>query len=124
MGGRDGQTGYIETIGIHMSAHQYRVTLDYLGGKHAGPATHAPISFDAGNHDDLFVIIERVRAAGLTDADDAAALALGLKLFGEVMLAHRKDPLFTPLQTAFRDFMGAFKQRVQSGNEGHPEPLQ
>lgn len=107
-----------------MSAHQYRITLDYLGGKHAGPEAHEPVSFEAGNHDDLFVIIERVRAAGLTDADEATALALGMKLFGEVMLAHRKDPLFAPLQPAFREFIGAFKQRVQSGNEGQPEPLQ
>ena len=107
-----------------MSAHQYRITLDYLGGKHAGPEAHEPLSFEAGNHDDLFVIIERVRAAGLADADQAAALALGMKLFGEVMLAHRKDPLFAPLQPAFREFIDAFKQRVQSGNEGQPQPLQ
>ena len=106
-----------------MSAHQYCVTLEYLGGKHAGAEAHTPLRFEAGNHDDLFDIVERVRGANLTDADQAAALALGLKLFGEVMLAHRKDPLFAPLQPAFSEFMAAFKQRIRDAHEGKAEAL-
>lgn len=106
-----------------MSAHNYRVTLDYLGGKHAGPETHAPLQFEAGNHDDLFMIIERAQTAGITDKDEAAALALGLKLFGEVLLKHRKDPLFSALQPAFVEFIGAFKQRIRDAHEGKLQPL-
>ncbi|WP_293775495.1 DUF3861 domain-containing protein [uncultured Oxalicibacterium sp.] len=106
-----------------MSAHDYRVTLEYLGGKHAGPEAHAPLQFDAGNHDDLFMIIERAQAVDITDKDEAAALALGLKLFGEVMLKHRKDPLFSPLQPAFVEFISAFKQRIRDALDGQPQPL-
>jgi len=106
-----------------MSAHNYRVTLEYLGGKHAGSELHAPLQFEAGNHDDLFDIVARVQASGLTDADEAAALALGLKLFGEVLLKHRKDPLFSELQPVFGEFIGAFKQRIRDTQEGKAAPL-
>jgi hypothetical protein len=106
-----------------MSAHQYRVTLEYLGGKHAGPEQHAPLQFDAGNHDDLFDIIGKVQVAQLTDADNAAALALGMKLFGEVMLKHRKDPLFEPLAPAYRAFIAAFKERFKAAHGGNAQPL-
>lgn len=106
-----------------MSAHQYRVTLEYLGGKHAGPDAHAPLQFEAGNHDDIFHIVDRLRAANLTDTDQAAALVVGLKLFGEIMLAHRKDPLFAPLQPVFSEFMNAFKARIRDAHEGRAEPL-
>jgi len=107
-----------------MSAHNYRVTLEYLGGKHAGAESHAPIRFEAGNHDDLFAIIERAKAAKLADENETAALALGLKLFGEVLLKHRKDPLFADLQPAFLEFIGAFKQRLRDAHEGHVQVLQ
>ena len=107
-----------------MSAHTYRVTLEYLGGKHAGPELHAPVRFEAGNHDDLFEIIERAQAAKITDEDEAAALALGLKLFGEVLLKHRKDSLFADLQPAFRAFIAAFKQRIRDAHEGNARPLE
>lgn len=99
-----------------MSAHEYRITLEYAGGKHAGPALHPPLTFNAGNHDDLFDIIENVRRAGLFDPDTAAALVLGMKLFSEVMLAHRKDPLFAPIAAAYRDYIGEFKARIKAAN--------
>jgi len=106
-----------------MSAHNYRVTLDYLGGKHAGPETHVPLQFEVGNHDDLFDIVQRVQSSGITDADEAAALALGMKLFGEVMLKHRKDPLFAALQPSFVEFINAFKQRTRDTAEGKAQAL-
>jgi hypothetical protein len=97
-----------------MSAHQYRVTLEYLGGKHAGPEKHEPLSFDTYNHDDLFEIIHNVQVAEMFDADTSAALALGMKLFSEVMLKHRDDPMFEPLLGAYRDYITLFKQRVKN----------
>lgn len=106
-----------------MSAHNYRVTLEYLGGKHAQSDLHTPVQFEVGNHDDLFQIIQRVQSAQLTDADTAAALALGMKLFGEVMLKHRKDPLFEKLQPAYREFIGAFKERITVGHQAQIQPL-
>ena len=98
-----------------MNAHQYRIMLEYLGGKHAGSELHAPLTFHADNHDDLFDIIQRVQQADMFDPDTSAALALGMKPFSEVMLKHRQDPLFAPILTAYRDCIGAFNQRVAQG---------
>ena len=99
-----------------MSAHQYRITLEYTGGKKdADPP--APLSFEVGNHDDIFEIIARVRGAGRFEHDEAAALALGMKLFSEVMLAHRDEPLFAPIAAAYRDYITQFKTRMR---EAHP----
>lgn len=110
-------THFKKDSGKPMNTHHYRITLEYLGGKHAGPELHAPLSFHADNHDDLFEIIQRVQQADMFDADTSAALALGMKLFSEVMLKHRHDPLFAPILSAYRDYIDAFKQRVSQGRE-------
>ena len=101
-----------------MSAHQYRITVEYMGGKRAGPELHEPVVFEVGNHDDIINIIGAAQAAELFDRDTSASLALGMKLFTEVMLKYRKDPLFAPMMPAFRDFVGQLKQRIKEEKEG------
>jgi hypothetical protein len=96
-----------------MSAHQYRITVEYLGGKHAGPDLHQPRVFEVGNHDDIFKIMEAAEASRLFERDTSAALILGMKLFSEVMLTHKNDPLFAPMLAAYRDYIGPFKQRLK-----------
>lgn len=99
-----------------MSAHQYRITVEYLGGKHAGPDLHQPKVFETGNHDDIFKIMEAVEAARLFDRETSAALVLGMKLFSEVMLKHKNDPLFVEMLAAYRDYIGPFKQRLKDAS--------
>lgn len=96
-----------------MSSHQYRITVEYLGGKQAGPELHGPLSFEACDHDDIFNIIESAQAAGMFDPDTSAALVLGMKLFSEVMLKHKKDPLFAPMLAAYLEYIGPFKARLK-----------
>jgi hypothetical protein len=81
--------------------------VEYLGSKHAGPELHPPVVFDTGNHDDIFNLIESVQAAQLFVRDTTAALVLGMKLFSEIMLKHKKDPLFAPMLAAYLDGCGA-----------------
>ncbi len=101
-----------------MSAHQYRVTLEYLGGNQAGPELHKPIHFEIGNQDDLFQIIGYVRDSGLLEKEnDAAALALGMKLFAEVALANRGDELFEEIADDFQQYIGKFRKRVKMALE-------
>lgn len=99
-----------------MSAHTYRITLEYAGGKADGDHPPLPLHFTAADHDNLFDIVARVRGSGLFGADEAAALALGMKLFSGVMLAHRDDPLFQPLAAAYREFIVQFKARMKEAN--------
>ena len=66
-------------------------------------------------------ILQRVQASGLFEPDQAAAFALGLKLFGETMLMHRDHPLFAELGPQFGVFMKRFKAHMAE-QRGTPQP--
>ena len=94
-----------------MSQYRYRITIERVAGADGMVRGNAAdtLSFEADNHDDVFDIVERQRRKGVWDNDTAAQLAVGLKLFGEVALHHRKDPLFEPLMPHLREFIGRLK---------------
>lgn len=89
--------------------NRYHLRLDQIGAK---TDTFAPASleFDFSNHDDVLHIVQLMQTKPLfTDAEEAAQFAVGLKLFSEVMLKHRADPLFEELAQAFGPFMKKLK---------------
>jgi hypothetical protein len=86
-------------------AHHYRVTVEPLDTSNAAK----PLVFETSNHDELFSIVERVRAKAIVPDDEAASFAIGLKLFTETMLRHRKHPLFAKLQPHIGTFMKTLK---------------
>ncbi|WP_034298371.1 DUF3861 domain-containing protein [Herbaspirillum sp. RV1423] len=92
-----------------MREHRYRIIVEHLATASEGQEQHAPLRFDTGNHDDIFGIVEKIRSKQQFDADTSAALALGLKLFTEVMLKNRKHPLFEEINQPMRDFIGKLK---------------
>ena len=62
------------------------------------------LNFD--NHDDLFHILEVIRSKQIFENKETATeFALGLKLFTEVMLKNKDNPLFEDLRPAISDFM-------------------
>ena len=92
-----------------MNSYSYRVTVQPLTGAKGEPVEAPALSFDVKNHDDLVGIAERSKGrAGLSE-DDSVALAISLKMFSEVMLLNRKNPLFAEIQEPFRGFIQAFK---------------
>lgn len=93
-----------------MKQHRYRITIEHLQDPGGNPVTRTPLVFETGNHDDIFAIVERMRERGDFDAPTATSLAVGLKLFSEVMLEHRDHPLFAELHSHFRQFMKHLKK--------------
>ena len=89
--------------------HAFRVTLEALD-EASGAPTGRRVHTDIVNHDDLFDIIEKISARGVVPADEATEFAIGLKLFTEVLLRHRKDAPFAELQP----HIGAFMKRLKS----------
>ena len=88
--------------------HRFRVTV--------GPAeqnsTSQPISFEVENHDDILAIVSRLSGKlGLT-GDESKSFAVGLKLFGEVVLKNRQRPPFDQIRPAMAGFMKALKRQV------------
>lgn len=95
-----------------MNKHQYRITVESLDGEGA-----APLSFSARCHDDLLAIVGKTRSRGMLTEDDAAAMAVGLKLLGEIALEHRKEPLYAELCEAIGAFIRKLKGELREGAE-------
>jgi hypothetical protein len=93
-----------------MKGHLYRLTLEHLEDAKGNPVEKAPLQFEVKNHDDLYAIVEKVKAKGLFDENESAAFAIGLKLFREVMLHNRDSDVFKELDPHFSEFMKAFKK--------------
>ena len=94
-----------------MKGHLYRVTLEHLEDAKGNPVSKAPMQFDVRNHDDLYAIVDKVKAKGLfVDDEEATAFAIGLKLFRETMLHHRGSEVFKDLDPHMGEFMKAFKK--------------
>lgn len=94
-----------------MAQHRYRVTLEHLAdtqGESLPPGKS--LQFEVENHDDIFSIVERLRGRGDFSEDTATAFGVGLKLFSEVMLKDRQNPLFQSFEPHFMQFMKALKQ--------------
>lgn len=96
-----------------MKQHLYRVTLEYIADTDGNPQQCEPLVFEAGSHDEIFGIVKLVRNSELLDAQTTAAFVVGQKLFGEVMLENRNNPLFSEFWPHFLDFMKKFKGLVK-----------
>ena len=99
-----------------MKQNRYRISVEQLSDKNGNPpVTPASLRFETLNHDDILSVVDRIRSRGYFDADAAAAFAVGLKLFGEVMLTHRGPPLFACLTPHFGEFMRQLKSQPARG---------
>jgi hypothetical protein len=85
-------------------SHSYRITVEPLS------TPGDPLTFNVTNHDELLNIVARIREREIVPDAEAAEFAIGLKLFGEVLLRHRGEPLFAGLMPHF----GAFMKRLKS----------
>lgn len=100
-----------------MKQHRYRLTLEHLSDPKGASLGYSPLQLEVGNHDDIFKIIEKIQHRGDLSESDATAFAIGLKLFGEVMLENRELPLFAAFQKEFGQFMKALKGGPSAGVE-------
>jgi hypothetical protein len=97
--------------------HRYRVIVEHLADENGEPSAYdRPLQFGVGNHDDIFAIVERLRRRGDFDENAAAAFGVGLKLFSEVMLENKDNPLFSSFRTHFAQFMKELKKGAGAGD--------
>jgi hypothetical protein len=94
-----------------MNSYRYRITVEKLSGAKGEPVSGESLSFETANHDDILAIVERMRSRLPLDGDTAASLAVGLKLFSEVALVHRENPLFANIRPALGQFIRELKQK-------------
>ncbi len=97
-----------------MKQHQYHVTVQHLADAQGNPSSYTEkIEFNTGNHDDLFIVLDRLQKAELFDEGTTKSFAVGLKLFGEVMLENKNNPLFKDFKPQFLEFMKNMKQQIK-----------
>ncbi|MBC8797556.1 DUF3861 domain-containing protein [Shewanella algae] len=98
-----------------MKQHKYRISVEHLEDQNGMPSSYQQaLKFEVGNHDDIFAIVDKIKQRQDFDEDQAAAFAVGLKLFSEVMLEQRKNPLFDEFRPHFMQFMKQLKQGNRS----------
>ena len=89
--------------------NNYQIDLKELTLKNGSEGTKN-LSLEFDNHDDLFNIFEVVKSKQIfEDENTATEFALGLKLFTEVMLKNKQQPLFEELRPAIMEFMKKLK---------------
>jgi hypothetical protein len=94
-----------------MNSYRYKITVEALTGAKGVPTEGRSLTFEAANHDDILEIVERMRARLPFDGDTVASLGIGLKLFSEVALMQRNDPMFAMIQPTLSEFVRGLKQR-------------
>lgn len=89
--------------------NKYHIDLKEVSLKD-GSKGEKTLSLDFDNHDDLFEIFKTVQAKKIFDDDSTSTeFALGLKLFTEVMIKNKQNPLFEELRPAITEFMKKLK---------------
>jgi len=66
--------------------------------------------FEIETHDNIFSIMNRLRKRNDIDQRYAEPLALGLKMFAEVLLKNKDNAVFAPLLPHFKEFMTHLKK--------------
>ncbi|SQI36177.1 Domain of Uncharacterised Function with PDB structure [Leminorella richardii] len=96
-----------------MPSHKYRVTLEPLND--SGESVESPVTFEVENHDDIIKIVNMLKTREDIGFDEQTTLefTVGLKLFSEVMMKHRKHWLFEPLKDSFKSFMMGLKKGIR-----------
>jgi hypothetical protein len=94
-----------------MNSYRYKITVEALTGAKGEPVEGRILSFETANHDDILGIVERMQARLPFDEDTVASLGVGLKLFSEVTLMQRNDPMFAMIRPALNEFTKGLKQR-------------
>lgn len=96
-----------------MKQYRYRVTVEYIADPEGKPQHGEPLVFETHNHDEILGIVELVRKAELMDEATTTSFVVGQKLFGEVMLENRNNPMFSEFWPHFLQFNKKFKSLVK-----------
>lgn len=105
-----------------MKQHRYRVTVQEITNTEGQPpANDQLLQFEASSHDDLHDIVGRARQLDIFNEESATTFAIGLKLFGGILLEHRDSPLFAEFAPHFGQFMRSLKGKKGAARPGGSE---
>lgn len=88
--------------------HRYKITIEEIPAQEDTAARS--LQFSIENHDDIFFIVNHLEQRPDFSKEDAQAFGVGLKMFSEVMLSKKSEPLFAGFFPHFIDFMKTLKK--------------
>ncbi|HRO47486.1 DUF3861 domain-containing protein [Agriterribacter sp.] len=92
--------------------NQYKLTLEYLKNSKGEEMQEKPIELLFQNHDNIYKILEVLQEKDLFgDNAQTIQFAIGLKLFGDIIMRNRDLALFEDMQPAFVAFMKKLKSK-------------
>ncbi|SEI95485.1 protein of unknown function [Dyadobacter koreensis] len=90
--------------------NRYRFQLEYLSSSKEETALPEALDLEFENHDNIFQIVEILKEKNpFGDEKQAVEFAIGLKMFSEIMIKNKSNPLFEEMLPAFRIFMRKLK---------------
>lgn len=93
--------------------YKFGISVQALNEQNQPEDDRQPLEFIVGNHDDILEIAGRLRQGLHFDDQTSDAFAIGLKLFTEVVLQNKDDPLFSELKPAMTAFMKKLKATIR-----------
>lgn len=95
------------------SGYTYEISLKLVRTRDGSvPTDPASLTFEHVSHDDILGIVERMRHNSGLGTDASAAVAVGTKLLGDVMIRDKKNRLFDPLRARLHEFIASLKQKT------------
>lgn len=92
-----------------MKGHRYRITVEHLDTPAGEPVSVSPLIFETTTQEELLGSVEKMKTRNDIAPEEAAPLALGLRLFTDVALMHRREPLFEGVMEVVGAFIGRLK---------------
>ncbi|PWV53323.1 DUF3861 family protein [Chitinophaga sp. S165] len=91
--------------------NEYHLTLTRVREANGQAGESESIHLDIKLHDEIYEIIDRVNGKNIfSEQATASEFAIGLKLFGEIIIKYRHTPLFNDFLPHFKSFMKKLKQ--------------
>lgn len=91
-------------------SNTYKITLEEVSLMRESETKHERIELEFENHDNIFQIIKTLQEKNIFESKaQATEFGIGIKLFTEVLMKSKNNPLFTELIPAMSSFMRKLK---------------
>lgn len=94
--------------------YKYRVNLISINNEDENGVKG--LDFEIANHDDLFRLLTLVQGKLGLDVDQEQGFLIGLKMFSEVLIKNRQNPLFIQMKQSMGEIMSILKNHIKKSS--------
>jgi hypothetical protein len=95
------------------SVREYKYRVNFISVNDEIETENKALNFEIANHDNLFKLLALIQGKlNLTPPEEQAFL-LGLKMFSEILIKNRHDPLFRQMKQPMGEIMALLKGHIK-----------